>query len=162
MTTTTLAVKAFINTCDSEPLTYQDLDSAVEALCCSTHFKNLLLSLIDNKAFSQELGREFAAIEALPGLSACRSLRSCLNFSLSHFFGLMAELIVALDTAVGAKWHAFANRMYRSNLGANKLLDRLLRSQEGAFYQELADRLVVENPHAIYPTSSYRESQGFV
>ena len=30
------------------------------------------------------------------------------------------------------------------------------------FYQDLADRLVKDNPHAVYPTSSYRESSAHV
>lgn len=32
----------------------------------------------------------------------------------------------------------------------------------GKFYRELAEKLVETDPHAIYPTSSYRQSQGFV
>ncbi|MGB5974975.1 MAG: sedoheptulose 7-phosphate cyclase, partial [Nodosilinea sp.] len=43
-----------------------------------------------------------------------------------------------------------------------KLLKRLLDSKEQEFYQDLALRLVETNPHAIYPTSSYRESNGHV
>ncbi|MGF1492242.1 MAG: sedoheptulose 7-phosphate cyclase [Microcoleaceae cyanobacterium] len=162
MTKTTSAVRAFIDTCSIEPLASQDLDHVVEAICCSEQFTALLLSLIDSDAFSRELGEEFAAVGAIHGLSACRSLRSCLNFSLSRFFGLFAELISAFDEAAGAQWYAFADRMHQSNLGANKLLERLSRSQSGEFYQDLASRLVEENPHAVYPTSSYRESCGHV
>lgn len=162
MTKTTLAVKAFIETHSIEPLAYQDLDCAVEAICCSPEFKSLLLSFINSPAFSQELGEEFAAADAIQGLSACRSLRSCLNISLSRFFSLLTELISAFDPVRGAQWSVFADRMHRSNLGSNKLLERLSRSNVGEFYQDLAHRLVVENPHAVYPTSSYRESRGYV
>ena len=38
----------------------------------------------------------------------------------------------------------------------------LLRSKEGAFYKDLASRLVEIDPHTIYPTSSYRESHAHV
>ena len=162
MTNTISALQAFIDTYDSKPFVYQDLDHAVEAVCCNTNFRSLLLSLIENKAFSEELSKEFASVGALEGLSACRRLRSCLNSSLSNFFGLLAELIRSFDEAAGAEWSKFANRIHQSNLGGNKLLQFLLRSKDGEFYQELASNLVDKDPHAIYPTSSYRESSAHV
>ncbi|MEM8718549.1 MAG: sedoheptulose 7-phosphate cyclase [Cyanobacteria bacterium P01_G01_bin.39] len=162
MTKTTSAVKAFISKHDCEPLAYQSLDNAVAAICCDQQFKSLLLSLIDSPAFSRDLGAEFAAAGAVTGLSACRRLRSCLNLSLSSFFGLLAELLSAFEPDTGKEWYTFANRIHRSELGNTKLLNYLLASSEHDFYQDLAARLVEENPHAIYPTSSYRESRGYV
>ncbi|NES24084.1 MAG: hypothetical protein F6K41_35535 [Symploca sp. SIO3E6] len=77
MTKTTSAIKAFINMYDSQPWGYQDLDHAVEAICCSTQFRSLLLSLIDSKAFSPELGQEFAAVGAIKGLLATKNSWGC-------------------------------------------------------------------------------------
>ena len=162
MTKTTSAVKAFISAHDCEPLAYENLENAVEAICCSEQFRSLLLSLIDSPAFAKELGEEFAKAGAVKGLSACRKLRSCLNLSLSNFFGLLAELILAFDETIGAEWYAFANKIHSTELGKIKLLDRLLTSKDKEFYQDLAERLVNENPHAVYPTSNYRESRGYV
>ena len=162
MIKTISAVKAFVSTYDSDALTYKNLDNAVEAICCSEQFRNLLLSLINSPAFSEELGKEFATVGAVEGLSACRKLRSCLNLSLSNFFGLLAELCSSLDEATGIELTIFANRILQSEISNCKLLDRLLRSREKEFYQNLAERLVTENPHAVYPTSNYRESRGFV
>ena len=162
MTRTTSAVKTFISAYDCESLVHQNLARAVDAICDSKEFKELLLALINSPAFSQELGAEFAAVDAIEGLSACRKLRSGLNLSLSNFFGCLAELIAAFDAANSKKWSKFADRLHQSDLGTEKLLDRLKSGQEHEFYQELAERLVRENPHAVYPTSSYRESRGFV
>ncbi|MEM1252794.1 MAG: sedoheptulose 7-phosphate cyclase [Cyanobacteria bacterium P01_H01_bin.21] len=162
MANTTPAVKAFISAYDSAPLAYQNLDDAIEAICCGESFRNLILALVNSPAFSKELGKEFEAADAIAGLSACRSLRSCLNFSLGRFFELLAEVISAFDQTAGEEWHTFANRVHQSNLGASKLLERLLRSADSNFYQELATSLVDENPHAVYPTSSYRESEAHV
>ncbi|MEO1742554.1 MAG: sedoheptulose 7-phosphate cyclase [Cyanobacteria bacterium J06629_9] len=162
MMKTTSAVKSFVAAYSSEPLTYQSLDNAVEAVCCDKHFRGLLLSLVDAPAFTQELGEEFSETGAIAGLSACRSLRSGLNFSLKRFFALLSELIGAFDEAAGQKWAAFSDRLHLSNIGDAKLLDRLRRSRDKGFYEALADRLTKENPHAIYPTSSYRESRGYV
>ena len=162
MTKTTSAVKAFISKHDCEPLAYQNLDNALEAICSNERFRNLLLSLINSPAFSQELGEEFAAVDAVKGLSACRKLRSSLNLSLSNFFGLLAELFSAFDEEIGKEWYAFANKMHSSQLAQVKLIDWLTASADREFYQDLAARLVEENPHAIYPTSNYRESRGYV
>ncbi|MEL7508314.1 MAG: sedoheptulose 7-phosphate cyclase [Cyanobacteria bacterium J06554_1] len=162
MAKTTPAIKAFISAYDSKPFAYQNLDDAIEAVCCGTSFRNLILALVNSPAFSKELGKEFAEADAIAGLSACRSLRSCLNFSISRFFGLLAEVITAFDPASGAEWTTFANRVNQSNLGASKLLERLIRSADGSFYTDLATRLVDENPHTVYPTSSYRESEAHV
>nr|WP_326520976.1 sedoheptulose 7-phosphate cyclase [Leptothoe kymatousa] len=117
---------------------------------------------MNSPAFSEELGKEFAAADAIAGLSACRSLRSCLNFSIGRFFGLLAEVISAFSPDAGTEWTQFATRVHQSNVGGNKLLERLLRSADSKFYQDLAANLVDENPHAIYPTSSYRESEAHV
>ncbi|PSB09991.1 3-dehydroquinate synthase [Pleurocapsa sp. CCALA 161] len=162
MTKTTSAVKAFISKQNCEPLAYQNVERAVEAICCSEQFRSLLLSLIDSPAFSQELGREFAQVDAVKGISACRKLRTCLNLSFSNFFGVLAELLAAFDEAKAQDWYEFANKIHSSELGTIKLIDYLKNSAEGKFYQDLAERLVRENPHAIYPTSSYRESRGYV
>lgn len=162
MTKTTLAIKAFVDTQNREVLADPNLNRAIASLSSSESFKQLLLALIESPAFSEDLGAEFASAGAVEGISACRSLRSCLNISLSRFTSLLAELISAFDPIAGNQWYKLANRTHASELGAQKLLDCLLAGSQKEFYQELAERLVVENPHAIYPTSSYRESRGFV
>ena len=162
MTKTISAVKDFISTYDCEPLAYQNLHNAVEAICCNEQFRSLLLAFINSPAFSEELGKEFAMVDAVKGLSAARKLRSCLNLSLSNFFGLLAELLAAFNEAVGTEFSQFANRIHRSGLASSKLLNFLLQTSDRQFYQDLAESLVAENPHAVYPTSNFRESRGFV
>ena len=162
MTKITTAIKVFIATHDDQPLAYQDLDWAVEDIVCSTPFRHLLLSLINMDAFSAELGEEFAQVQAIEGLSACRRLRTALNHSLSSFFGLLAQLIAAFDQSAGFRWYSFSNRIHDSDMANTKLLDRLFYSDDGQFYKQLSSHLAETDPHAIYPTSSYRESKGNV
>ncbi len=162
MANTTSAIRAFIDARDRDTLTLQNTEQAVEAICGSAQFKSLLISLVSCKAFSRELSQEFDAAGAIQGISACRRLRSCLNLSLSSFFGLLAELVTVFNAAVGAEWYAFADRICQSDCSDAKLLDCLLSGKDGAFYQAFSEQLTEENPHAIYPTSSYRESYGYV
>ena len=110
MANTTPAVKAFISAYDSAPLAYQNLDDAIEAICCGESFRSLILALVNSPAFSEELGKEFEAADAIAGLSACRNLRSCLNLSLGRFFGLLAEVIAAFPNSKeqlgpSFRWH---------------------------------------------------------
>jgi len=162
MTKTISAVRDFIGAYSSEPLVQGDMEQAVDAICSSSAFRQLLLSLINCDAFSEALGQEFAAAGAIAGLSSCRRLRSGLNFPLGHFFSLLAELVSALDMAAGMEWSAFAESIRKSDLSQKKLLAALLDGADSAFYRELTEQLVVSDPHAIYPTSSYRQSKGYV
>jgi len=161
-TKTTAAVRAFVTSHDSESLTAVTVESVLSEVCERPQFKELIVSLVDSEAFSKELGLEFAAAGAVEGLSACRRLRGCLNLPLGSFFSLLAEMVSAFNLAVGAEWSAFGDRVLASELNRKRLLDVLLGSAEGEFYHAFAEGLVETNPHAIYPTSSYRESAGHV
>ena len=162
MTSTTSAVKAFIAAYDSQSLVDKDLEHTTEKLFASSPFRELLLALINAPAFAPELGQEFAMAGAIEGLAACRRLRSCLNSSLSHFSGLLSELLGAFDMAAGMTWSKWADQIRQSPLGQEKLLQVLVHGSEGDYYRQLAEHLVEHDPHAIYPTSSYRQSRGFV
>ena len=164
--TTTSAIESFIALQDIDSHLHQAIDSkafnsSVKAICSSQSFRDLLSALIEAPAFTKELGKEFAAADAVRGISTCRSLHSCLNFSLSRFFGSLADLITAFDRSAGKQWYAFANWVHRSKIADQKLLDYLLQSDR-PYYSNLSEQLVKSNPHAIYPTSSYRKSAGFV
>ena len=165
-TSTTVAINAFISQQDAKSLTNQSVENSIKAVFADPSFDRLILALVDSPAFSKALGEEFAEANAIAGISACRSLRSCLNFSLGRFFGLLAELLSAFDSAKGSQWYAFSNQVYQSELNERKLLSYLISAAPSAeqkdFYRDLSQKLVVTNPHAVYPTSCYRESAGFV
>ena len=159
---TTAAIRDFIARQSAKSLAPIDVKDAIEIVLSSESFDNLMLALIASPAFSEVLGEEFAAVDAVSAISVCRSLRSGLNFSLGRFFGSLAELVSAFDPAEGNLWYAFANRVYQSALRDRKLLTYLLQGSQKDFYSDLAEKLTQTNPHAIYPTSCYRESAGFV
>ncbi len=162
MTKTTSAIQAFVGACDIAPLASQDVNSALEAFLGNDLARELLMAFIESPAFSKELGEEFAAVGAVKGISACRSLRSCLNLSLSLFFQTLSEALLPFDAKVGEACGVFVAELNASEMKQVKVLDYLKGIDSTGFYAELADRLVKENPHAIYPTSNFRESRGFV
>lgn len=170
MTKTVQAIATFLKTQDTSTLRNPDLRASVDLFFSSASFQQLLIALIEAPAFSDELSKEFASAKAVAGLSACRSLRSSLNLSLSRFFSLLAQLFSAFDesasTPASIQWSDFAARTHTSDLGKIKLLSYLTtihpNEDTNTFYREFAEPLVKQAPHAIYPTSSYRESSGYV
>lgn len=161
MPKTVSAITAFIDSYSRSALTQANLEDAVREVCNSDRFRSLILAFVQSPAFSAELGTEFAQADAISGIATCRSLRSALNFSLSRFFALLAELIKSFNLDEGEQWSIFANRIYPTALGKQKLLNYLVSIEEDSFFSNLAEQLIKENPHAIYPTSSYRESRGY-
>jgi len=169
-------VSAFAFEYEPKLLKDKDLQNAIDSVLFSRSFDQLALALIDAPAFSEALGKDFANADAIAGISACRSLRGCLNFPLGRFFSGLAEMVSAFDADKGNQWYAFASRIYQSDFNRYKLLSYLLERESGAVnngsekqaqeervsYADLAGKLVKTNPHAIYPTSCYRESAGFV
>ncbi len=144
----------------------ESLDPAqeIDGLLSEDRFQTLLEALIAAPAFSGDLGREFSEARAVEGLFACRRLRGALNLPLGSFAGLLAELFVTFD---GGKFAADRwRRLAAEEWGDRKLIrflteslaDPDLRREYGA----LAERLVTDDPHAIYPTSIYRESSGSI
>ena len=162
MADTVAAIRMFLSTVDPKTLNLETLDHTVEILCCSKAFRDLLTSLVYSPAFSQEIGQDFAAAGVISGLTACRKLRGCLNLPLDQLFDLLAELFGAFDGSLAARWRTFSSRVRRSDLGHRKLLEYLLSGPEKDHYRQWADQLVETHPHAVYPTSCYRQSQGYV
>ncbi len=161
---TVSVIKKFIAQQVVPPVTTTvNVEDEIQVVLSSQAFDQLVLALISNaSAFYEALGEEFAAADAVAGISVCRSLRSSLNLSLSRFFSLLAELVSAFDAEAGQQWYYFSKRVVRSEIGSQKLLALLLKGDRQGFYSDLAEDLVQTNPHAIYPTSCYRESAGFV
>ncbi|MGB3585397.1 MAG: hypothetical protein WBA23_02600, partial [Tunicatimonas sp.] len=161
MSQITESIRVFLREVSPNESITSNNEIKLEGLLCGDLFKNLLITFTKTDVFSKELGDEFTATGAINGVAACRKLRSSLNLKLKEFFALLAEVALAFDPARGEDWKKLSENIYASREAEIKLLDRLRTSSESAFYTELAERLIKENPHAIYPTSNYRESKGY-
>ena len=169
MTSNTVpSIERFLRAYDVASLTSGDVEQSLDTLVESDEFKMLLIALIEAPAFSRELGREFAAAGAVKGISACRMLRTSMNLTLGQFFVLLSQMFSAFSVAAdkNAAWHEFADRILElSDLAEVRLVEYLtsgLRNEAvNSVYAELAEKLIESNPHAIYPTSTYRACDGF-
>jgi len=161
MSQITESIHGFIREVDPNQFIISATEVELEDLFCQDLFKSLLIDFTQTSVFSKELGDEFISVGAIEGVSACRKLRSSLNLKTKEFFALLAEVALAFDQTKGEAWKQLSEGVYASREADTKLLDRLRTCGESEFYTELAERLVEENPHAIYPTSNYRESKGY-
>lgn len=161
MSQITESIREFVRKIDPNQFIISSTEVQLDELLSQNLFKSLLVSLTQTEAFSKELGEEFTAVGAIDGISACRKLRGSFNLKLKEFFALLAEVTYALDQDKGSSWKQLSESIYASREAETKLFDRLRNCGESGFYNELAERLIEENPHAIYPTSNYRESKGY-
>ena len=172
MQTTVSSISDFIARYDRSGLRGPQLSARLAGLFGNTDFQRLLTALVEAPAFSAELGREFSQAQAVEGIAPCRMLRGAINLPLLRFFALLAQLLAVFAKDVpgetlGADWSTFADRIHQSDeLGDIKLLTYLTKRVDDLatrqFYERLAIRLEADIPHAIYPTSSYRESDGHI
>ncbi len=161
---TATAISQYLKSTTAAPSEDRDVAASLARRLVDPHFQSLLEALIQAPAFSGDLGREFERAGAVTGLFACRNLRGALNLPLGRCIPLLAELFSAFPDAT-SDWPRLADAVQAApELRDQKLVAFLTTAlpdeASREHYRDLADRLVTDDPHAIYPTSSYRESSG--
>ena len=166
MRSSVAATQAFLHEQDADALKFHDLRESLDAILGSDIFYPFVTSLIEAPVFAPEYGSAFAAAGASRAIAPGRLLRGSLNLPLQHFFALVSQVAAAFDDRADV-WRTFADRLHASfELSdirlSTYLVDRLPDAALNARYRELIDRLIETSPHAVYPTSNYRECDGFV
>lgn len=159
-----VAALANLQFCDamSDRFAEASLDAIVEQLGSDSTLLNFVRSVAQTDVFSRDISRAFDDAQALSGLSAFRMLRTSFSMPLGQFVQQMAIVIDAFDAVVGANWQRLADRLHRSDWGRCKTIDLFKQGRHQSEVECLEERLIIENPHAIYPTSAYRDSGGHV
>ncbi len=168
MLTSIDAIHAYFNRQDKSVLTTSDLREAVDTVLGDAAFAPFLQSLIEAPVFSAEYGEAFAAAGATEAIAPGRMLRGALSLPLRQFFALVGQLATAIDRGTATNpWTTFAERIHASvELAPVRLSTYLVAhvpdASINAHYRELVERLTIEDPHAIFPTSPYRQCDGRV
>ena len=165
-------ILSFLDVFDHDVLAGVNTPAQLEAIFSSAEFQHLLVALATAPAFSLDFGKPFASAHAVKGISSCRVLRGSLNLPLASFFALFSQLVAALATHKGAQkafplWQQFASSVRAlGDVATTKVIiygtKQLENSAARSYYTDLAARMERDIPHAIYPTSNYRESDGRV
>ena len=139
-----------------------ELCFAIDELLDSETLESLIHSFVNASIYSDDLDEEFEAAGALDGLPAVRALRTSLSLSLGQFLQHLTTLIRSVNSEVAEAWETLTDRVLESNHSEKKMIQLLRDGALGPSYQDLAVKLIADQPHAIYPTSPYRESGGNV
>ncbi|MEM6312718.1 MAG: 3-dehydroquinate synthase, partial [Planctomycetota bacterium] len=140
-----------------------------------TKQKSLVDSVIDSAATLQfiegiahrdvmgdDVGAAFDEEGWLDALAPYRQLRSTLGLSFGSFLHQVALLAETVTPSLAHRWRHLADEVLESDLARKKTLAVLELGAFGMEYRKLADELETEQPHAVYPTSPFRESAGHV
>ena len=139
-----------------------ELCHVIDDLLDSESLENLIHYLVESPIYSTDLADEFKSVNALDGLPAMRALRASLSLPLGHFLQHLTTVIGSLNAEVAESWETLTDRILDSNFAQDKMIELLRTSALGVSYENLAVQLVARQPHAIYPTSPFRESGGNV
>ena len=139
-----------------------DLCHAVDDLLDSETLESLIHTFVRSPIYSAELADEFKLADALDGLPAMRALRTSLSLTLGQFLQYLTTLVRSVNAEVAEHWETLSDRVLESNFSEEKMITLLRSGALGISYDDLAATLVAQNPHAIFPTSPFRESGGNV
>ena len=163
---------SFMKSFDHAALSGSEPRQQLQDIFSSAKFQDLLVAFAEAPAFSLNFGKQFAAAQAVEGISICRILRGALNLPVQHFLALLGQLFSSFSTqenasGVAQAWQQFAAEVATlpdvADLkvviyGTRHIADPGVQN----FYASLAIRMENDIPHAVYPTSNYRESNGSV
>ena len=154
-------IKYFIDKFDYSLLNTKDLNTSLMKVIEDQNFQDFLKTITKIDTYSEDIGNEFQKEDAIKGLSNIKILKSALNHKSYFFLQNLSDLIFSFDKDKGNVWRDFAERIKKINISDIKILDLALKSKARLDYTDLKDIYEMTNPHALYPTSSYRESYGY-
>ena len=154
-------IKNFIDKFDCSLLNIKDLNTSLMKVIEDQNFQDFLKTITKTDTYSEDIANEFQKVDAITGLSNIKILKSALNHKSYFFLQNLSDLIFSFDKDKGNVWRDFAERIKKINISDIKILDLALKSKAKLDYTDLKDIYEKTNPHALYPTSSYRESYGY-
>lgn len=127
-----------------------------------------LISASRADVFSAHAAESFSA--STDGVSLLRFyklLKYCYNLPCGQLFNILASLITTFIPHISNSVHAFAERILDDHMYTALLLKHVIIGKKAApslkrLYEENADYLLQDDPHAIFPTSIYRQCYGHV
>ncbi|MEM9356244.1 MAG: sedoheptulose 7-phosphate cyclase [Pseudomonadota bacterium] len=155
-------VEDFIEGSKTQDLATSDLETALGELATCSAFQTFLQEITVADVYGKEVGIAFKERGVMSAISPYRTLRSALGMRLGQFLRQLAILVRAFDRLIGEDWQRFASRVEESSFTKVKLVDLLQDGRLGKSYSTWIETLTQKSPHAVYPTSPYRESGGSV
>ena len=134
----------------------------IENFVNNNHFENLLINLTEINPYDVKIANEFSKLNAISSLPHLRILKTSLNLTTERFFLELSHLITPFNKDLSKNLKFLSTSISETEFGNSKLISNLLNSSKHAFYKQLILDYEQKNPLALYPTSSYRNSNGHV
>ena len=149
-------------TLDANSWIAEDGKEICRRLAASRTLFDFLEHITQIDPFADSIGVEFKQANMISSVPAYRMLRSALGMQLGQFSRQLATVMSPITDDPTDSWNRFADAVAVSEERSTQMLDLLSEGELQSQYRRLADRLIDENPHAVYPTSPYRASDGKV
>ncbi len=139
-----------------------DDQNLLENFVNNNYFEDLLISLTKVDPYDFKISDEFLKLNAISSLPHLRILKTSLNLTTERFFLELSYLVLPFNKHLSAELKILSSKIGNTNFGSVKLISNLLNSSKNLFYKQLILDFEQNNPLALYPTSSYRNSSGHV
>ncbi|MEM7791261.1 MAG: sedoheptulose 7-phosphate cyclase [Verrucomicrobiota bacterium] len=137
--------------------------TSVNQLLIKPEFIDSVKVLCRTDVYAKELGDRFHEHGLIEAITPVRRLRTILNMSLGIVLFELRKVVAAFDQGKAKAWSTLAEMVVDSDLGDIRILDYYKgKEQTSEEFCALAEELEHTDPHAIYPTSCYREGKGHV
>ena len=155
-------LKNFISSCKINQILNLEEKNIIESLAKDENFINLIVWLTSVDPYNNEIAEKFYKANAITSLPHLKILKTSLNLSTDKFFLEVSNLIKPFHEKTSDGWRDLSDKLSETKLGKTKLINNLLNSSNFLFYRNLITQYEKNNPYALYPTSSYRNSTGHV
>ena len=138
------------------------LNQQLAGIMSSQCFRDLIIMLINHPMYDPDTELEFQNKGKVAALPILRKLRGCFSQPSALCFSSFAELATVLIPSLAPTFRSFLSNLQKSHLGRVSIKTLLSSDGDDSFCNGLCADLEKNNPHALFPTSPYRESDGFV
>ena len=153
----TQVIKNFVKSFDYTILNSNLNDKILYKVLENPKFLDFIKTITEIDVYSEIVAKDFEKENAITGLSSIKILKSALNHKSYFFLQNLSDLIFSFDEEKGTIWSDFAENIKELKIADTKILDLGLKSNAKSDYSNLRDIYEKKNPHALYPTSSYRK-----
>lgn len=145
-----------------------DATAALKAVLASPALSTFLLRCSRADVFDGSVAADFSSnIKDLRMLRSLKQLKYFYNLPAGQLTQVLAGVVASGDAVAAKPWNALAERVLASEKLCTELVKNLIIGKTAsadlkAIYEENAEWLLHNDPHALYPTSIYRQGSGHV
>lgn len=146
----------------------ESLRTVLEELLALPALSSLLIRASRSPVFSSEVAADFSSnARNMVTLRNFKILKYCYNLPCGQLFSTLASIICSYEPKLGHTWKAFADKVLADETICTALMKQLTTGGTSSLklrdiYEENAEWLIRNDPHALYPTSIYRQCTGHI